>query len=243
MLSRQAKHAARLLKAYSARTGLYEISSVCDQDSRSFLLTPKQLPVMQARCDMETDGGGWMVILRRKSDASPQVNFNRTWTEYENGFGDLNTEFWYGLRNIHCLTARDTMQLQVQLNHSNGTELTWTYEHFRVHGAENDYRLHIGKAEGPSGSFDALRPHNGRSFSTFDNDNDESSGNCAASYGGGGWWFRNCYNSFLTGRHTAIRTVNERIHWNDGTGNKYFPHVEMKIRRKSCPSPKPDKEC
>ena len=129
-VSLQAKHTATLSKAYSARTGLYEVSNVCDQDSRPFLLTP---PVMQARCDMETDGGGWMVILRRKSDVSSQVNFNRTWTEYENGFGDLNTEFWYGLQSIHCLTARDTVQLQIQLNHTNGTGLTWTYEHFRVH--------------------------------------------------------------------------------------------------------------
>ena len=223
---------ATLSKAYSARTGLYEISNVCDQDSQSFLLIPKQLPVMQARCDMETDGGGWMVILRRKSDASPQVNFNRTWTEYENGFGDLNTEFWYGLRNIHCLTARDTVQLQVQLN---GTGITWTYEHFRVYGAENDYRLHIGKAEGPSGGHDSLRYHNGKPFSTFDNDNDDRSWNCAALYGGG-WWFSQCYHSFLTGDH-------EQNHWYDGTRFKNFPHVEMKIRRKSCPSPKPEKEC
>ena len=186
-----------------------------------------------------------MVILRRKSNVSPQVNFNRTWREYENGFGDLNTEFWYGLRNIHCLTARDTVQLQVQLNYSNGTGLTWTYHHFRVLGAENDYRLHIGKAEGPSGAHDSLRYHNGRSFSTFDNDNDDhSSENCATLYSGGGWWFRSCYDSFLTGRHTAITSTNEQINWNEyGRRNIYFPHVEMKIRRKSCPSPKPEKQC
>ena len=234
MLSQQAKHAATLSKAYSARTGVYEISSVCDQDSRSFLLTPKLLPVMQARCDMESDGGGWMVILRRKSDASPQVNFNRTWPEYENGFGDLNTEFWYGLQNIHCLTTRDTMQLQVQLNYSNGTGLTWTYEHFRVLGAENDYCLHIGRAEGPSGFHDALRYHNGRPFSTFD----YGGRNCAARFGGG-WWFSDCYHSFLTGPHTR-RQTHDQLLWRVGssTSYTYFPHVEMKIRRKSC-----QKEC
>ena len=241
MLSLQAKITATLSKAYSARTGLYEISNVCDQDSRSFLLTPERLPVMEARCDMETDGGGWMVILRRKSDASPQVNFNRTWTEYENGFGDLNTEFWYGLRNIHCLTTRDSMQLQVQLNYSNGTGLTWTYHHFRVHGAENDYRLHIGKAEGPPGEYDALRPHNGKPFSTFDNDNDDHNRKCAARFGGG-WWFTNCYDSFLTGPHTRKQTYDQLL-WRVGSSASftYFPHVEMKIRRKSCP--KPQKEC
>ena len=185
-----------------------------------------------------------MVILRRKSDVSLQVNFNRTWTEYENGFGDLNTEFWYGLRNIHCLTARDTVQLQVQLNHSNGTGLTWTYHDFTIDGAEDDYRLYIGKAEGPSGFHDALRYHNGRSFSTFDNDNDDNSGLNCATHNGGGWWFRACYHSFLTGSHTA-RNLHKNIYWGDGggaTASHYVPHVEMKIRRKSCPRPQ-KKEC
>ena len=196
---------------------------------------------MQARCDMESDGGGWMVILRRKNDASPQVNFNRTWIEYENGFGDLNTEFWYGLRNIHCLTTRDTMQLQVQLNHSNGTGLTWTYHHFRVHGAENDYRLHIDRAEGPSGFYDAMRAHNGKPFSTFDNDNDNHrSWNCAARFIGG-WWFDSYYHSFLTGPHIPRGTYDQLL-WYNGRSNTYFPHVEMKIQRKSCPKPQ-KKEC
>ena len=42
-------------------------------------------------CDMITDGGGWIVIQRNKKDSL--VNFNKNWTDYEKGFGDLNTEF------------------------------------------------------------------------------------------------------------------------------------------------------
>ena len=42
-------------------------------------------------CDMTTDGGGWIVIQRNKKDSL--VNFNKNWTDYEKGFGDLNTEF------------------------------------------------------------------------------------------------------------------------------------------------------
>ena len=55
-------------------------------------------------CDMITDGGGWTVIQRNKKDS--RVDFNKNWTDYEIGFGDLNTEFWYGLAAIHCLTQR-----------------------------------------------------------------------------------------------------------------------------------------
>ena len=53
-------------------------------------------------CDMVTKEGGWIVIQRNKKNS--QVNFNLNWTDYENGFGDLNKEFWYGLKETHCLT-------------------------------------------------------------------------------------------------------------------------------------------
>ena len=42
-------------------------------------------------CDMTTAGGRWIVIQRNKKDSL--VNFNKNWTDYEKGFGDLNTEF------------------------------------------------------------------------------------------------------------------------------------------------------
>lgn len=38
----------------------------------------------------------------------------------------------------------------------------------------------------------------GKQFSTFDVDNDEYSGNCAADFLGG-WWFYSCYRVYLNG--------------------------------------------
>ena len=44
-----------------------------------------------AYCDMINDGGGWTVIQRNRKNSN--VNFNRKWTDYEKGFGNLTTDF------------------------------------------------------------------------------------------------------------------------------------------------------
>ena len=55
-------------------------------------------------CDMNTTNGGWIVIQRNRKDSL--VNFNKNWTDYENGFGDLKTDFWHGLEAMYCFTHR-----------------------------------------------------------------------------------------------------------------------------------------
>ncbi|XP_052714008.1 angiopoietin-4-like [Crassostrea angulata] len=49
--------------------------------------------IMAVYCDMTTDNGGWTVIQRRVNGS---VNFNNNWTEYKNGFGFADHEYWIG---------------------------------------------------------------------------------------------------------------------------------------------------
>ena len=196
-------------------SGVYGISDVCGGKVHSF---HENILTQQARCNV--DDGGWTVIMRRKSNITPQVNFSRNWNEYVQGFGDLNTEFWYGLRNIHCLTTRQQVQLKFQLNFTNGTSFLWTYNHFVVDRPEDEYTLHIGQAEGPS-AFDTMAYNNGAPFSAYDNDNDVKAGNCAVERGGG-WWHKNC-------NHCGVTRPRPRI-WPD----LYLDYVEMKVRSKLC---------
>ena len=51
---------------------------------------------------MENDGGGWTVFQRRINGS---VGFYRGWTNYQQGFGSVDGEFWLGLDNIRRLTA------------------------------------------------------------------------------------------------------------------------------------------
>ena len=215
------KLGAELLDSSPPSSGIYEINHVCGDHVHVFHTS---VPAMQARCN----SGGWTAIFRRKTNVTNEVNFNRTWNEYKHGFGDLNTEFWYGLRNIHCLTTRQQVDLQIDIEFVNGSEHTFTYEHFVVDGPEDKYTLHIGQLQQPAPGIDGMAYHNGRSFSTYDEDNDSSSSNnCASFYGqGGGWWYGNCAHSFPTRQISYITWYASR-----GTSMKYF---EMKVRPKQC---------
>ena len=136
---------------------IFDIPDVYGENTNSFF---KDIPITQARCDFE-DGGGWTVILRRNKDVSEQVDFNLPWTDYKRGFGDLNTEFWYGLRNIHCLTNQEEVELQIEVRQEDGTGQVLTYGYFVVDEPENNYTLHIGQVQGPSSGRDSMDNHNG----------------------------------------------------------------------------------
>ena len=156
------------------------------------------------------------------------VSFNHPWADYEGGFGDLNTEFWYGLRNIHCLTEREEVELQIELD--NGTQQVWTYDYFEVDGPETNYTLHIGQAQGPSDGYDSMAYHNGMQFTTTDRDNNVWYSNCASRFGSSsGWWYKACYHSILTSSHSS-----RRLYWWNGRDiHVYYPFVEMRLRPKN----------
>ncbi|KAL7742342.1 hypothetical protein ACLKA6_018978 [Drosophila palustris] len=121
-------------------------------------------------CDSVAHGGGWTVILRRLNG---NVNFYRNWTEYKNGFGDLNGEFFLGLDKIHALTAVFSQELLVVLEDFEGDERYETYDEFAIDDEVEHYKLHkLGKASGTAG--DSLSYHQGQKFTTFDKDNDPS---------------------------------------------------------------------
>ncbi|XP_061056021.1 tenascin isoform X3 [Eubalaena glacialis] len=174
-------------------------------------------------CDMTSDGGGWIVFLRRKNG---REDFYRNWKAYTAGFGDLKEEFWLGLDTLNKITAQGQYELRVDLR-DHGQSAYAVYDKFSVGDARTRYRL---KVEGYSGTAgDSMAYHNGRSFSTFDKDTDSAITNCALSYKGA-FWYKNCHRVNLMGRY-GDRSHSQGVNWFHWKGHEYsIQFAEMKLR-------------
>lgn len=59
----------------------------------------------QVICDLDpnSDGGGWTIIQRRGTpllNESERTNFYRGWKDYEQGFGNVDGDYWIGNKTI-----------------------------------------------------------------------------------------------------------------------------------------------
>ena len=207
---------------------VYKLKNFCNRNCSTLTIN--------GYCDTLTDGGGWLVVQRRIYPGS--VSFNRSWVEYEKGFGNLTGELWYGLRALHCLTYSGNWEMRVDFTLSNRIKSYMHYNHFKVGPATDNYRLSISGFTGvtPSDHFvKSSYPPNGNQFSTYDRDNDKCGCNCALDghgNGSGGWWHDNCnhmnlnYNYKLTGKRWGFILLGG--HWH------YPRFIEIKIRPKDC---------
>lgn len=119
-------------------------------------------------CDMETDGGGWTVFQRRKEGS---VDFDRGWSDYENGFGDLRGDYWLGLARLHkLLQFNGESDLRIDIKNYAGRSAYAEYSSFFVRSSSSKYRLSVSDYRGTAGN--SLTSLNGMQFSTKDEDND-----------------------------------------------------------------------
>ncbi|XP_063066915.1 tenascin isoform X3 [Engraulis encrasicolus] len=178
---------------------------------------------MQVYCDMETDGGGWIVFLRRQSG---KTEFFRNWRNYSNGFGDMMDEFWLGLSNLHKLTSSAQYALRVDLRDGSDSAYAY-YDKITISEPRSRYKIQVGTYSGTAG--DSMTYHQNRPFSTYDNDNDVAVTNCALSYKGA-FWYKNCHRVNLMGRY-GDNSHSKGINWFHWKGHEHsVPFAEMKIR-------------
>ncbi|CAC5416144.1 ANGPT4 [Mytilus coruscus] len=101
-------------------------------------------------CDMDVDGGGWVVIQRR---SEWRVKFERTWNEYENGFGEVTGEHWLGNKFIHLLTNSGKYELRFNVETTGGVEMYSVYKSFKLGDAATQYQITVNGYNGNTGTY------------------------------------------------------------------------------------------
>ena len=185
----------------------------------------------QGYCDLETEGGGWLVVFRRQN----QYNFRQTLKTYEDGFGKLEegNTFWYGLKALSHLTNRSIWEMRVDLANSDHKAHA-LYANFSIGDPSEGYKLKLGPfVEDKSTASDSLREYNGNMFYTWDSDGPDS--NSCAHSAGGGWWYTTgeCggqRGGILTAAHAHLagwysESAEQKVIYN---------HIEIKLRQKDC---------
>ena len=180
-------------------------------------------------CDLETDGGGWLVVFRRVG----QFDFQKELQEYEDGFGELEVgkTFWYGLKSLNHITSRDSWELRVDLINEN-KQVHAHYASISVGDASEGYELRLGPhVPAKSTASDSFQDYSGQMFLTVDH----SGGSRCPEAAGGGWWYitDQCggpNGGSLTAKHSHLSG------WYDEEEENIIPykHIEMKIRQTSC---------
>nr|XP_043068898.1 angiopoietin-4-like [Drosophila bipectinata] len=137
----------------------------------------------KAVCYSDSDiGSGWLYVYKKIYTSQ---TFNRTYEDYERGFGDIGTElaneFFIGLNRLHHLTSGSH---EVLLGTVSGSSRC---TNFVVGDRSEGYRV---KSNGRCfGDGLWMSPLQDSKFSTFDRDEDGVSDRNLAKEYGYGWWF------------------------------------------------------
>jgi len=176
--------------AGARRTGVYQITLSRGQK--------------QVRCNMDLDGGGWLVFQRRIDNTT---DFDRNWADYKNGFGNVISNFWLGNDLLHYLTNRGETQLYIHAGRFNGKTRYSKYSYFRIEDETADYRLQVHTLVD---GIESIANNNGNSFSAKDVDNDShQTKHCAAEIERGGFWYGSCSSLYPNGKYYPQENVTD----------------------------------
>uniref|UniRef100_H2Y6Q4 Fibrinogen C-terminal domain-containing protein n=1 Tax=Ciona savignyi TaxID=51511 RepID=H2Y6Q4_CIOSA len=167
-------------------------------------------------CDMDTirtqvNTTGWIILQQR---INGNINFQRGWLNYVEGFGNPNEDYWVGLENIVSLSRQKTVVLRsdlrsvrpvlrVDLTGWDGFKAYAEYDSFALYEEKHHYQLAslqrgVGTAVYPR----FLSVFLSVEFITFDNINNgiTFAPNCPSPQNGG-WWYSLCSYANLNGKY------------------------------------------
>jgi|TARA_R110000744_G_scaffold147121_1_gene260056 hypothetical protein len=197
--------------------------------------------------DNEYDGGGWTLVLNNNQytggmnnlkydDAINKANYrtggsddstnNVTILKNSYGLGDFNCwvglKYWSALANkktsgkitVVQIVASSPVELNDTANHTYRAE--WTFTGWSsTYGMEN--KAFVANLKGTTTpGFYSYHASN-RSLTTYDNDQDGNSGNCATYYNNNPFWYGSCW----SGNYFAGGGYADRPYWNSSGGDNH----------------------
>jgi len=168
------------------------------------------------------------LLIQQNVDGSKSNFFNRSWAEFRVGFNDSSGNFWLGNDLLTKLTLNGRYKLKFDLQSRSSSRLWYyaEYSTFFVLSEESNYTLHVTGYSGNAAS-DSLSYQNGQMFSTYDRDNDLTSGNCAATHGGG-FWYKDCAYCAVN----DARRGSQYFTWRSLPGGNYLQSSRMWLQCK-----------
>ncbi|XP_063419181.1 angiopoietin-related protein 7-like [Mytilus trossulus] len=183
----------------------------------------------------EMTGSGQWTVFQKRIDGS--TDFYRTWQEYKQGFGSLNSEYWLGNDNLHKIISSGNYKLRIDLEDWSGEVRYAEYDTFVIGNETTNYVLTIANYNGNAGDSltaqDETYQPNGYGFSTWDRDNDGSLHITCATAEHAGWWFNWCTKGNLNGKyyHGGV-SESDGIYWESWKLSQYsLRNVSMKIKQ------------
>ncbi|KAK6180807.1 hypothetical protein SNE40_008793 [Patella caerulea] len=174
----------------------------------------------QVYCEMKSNGGRTMFQHHQSSS----FYFNRTWQEYKDGFGSLASDHWLGLDKMYYLTNSRNYTAVFYMKLANSTSYHHYFDGFVVENEVEGYQMTFSFAHPHSINTlgDSLTEVKNQYFSTYDNDNDNSSRNCALDMRSG-WWYNDCApcnpNGELLKPSDSLKTTDYEVFWTNDLQN------------------------
>lgn len=120
------------------------------------------------------------------------VSFNRSYVEYENGFGDANGDYWLGNKYANILSRTRTFTSGFTLMKSSGSVMVFYYD-FVVLDLSSNFALQYSSSS--SSQYPLAK---GQPFQAYD------TGSACAITLGSGWWFGStCSSGSLNGQYSV----------------------------------------
>ncbi|XP_065435933.1 fibrinogen-like protein 1-like protein isoform X1 [Chrysemys picta bellii] len=170
-----------------------------DSPSGVQVIQPAGSPPRVVWCDMDTEGKGWTVVQRNSYNT--EITWKESWSTYKYGFGNVQQDYWLGNEYLSLLTRQNIYKVRFVVEDKSNNTRYAEYDIFSVEDEPSGYPLRLGRYSGDGEDYLTTYHsglggiHDNMKFSTSDKDQDQTSGNCASSYGG--WWYDKCQNVLL----------------------------------------------